>query len=378
MAGYYQIRLKEPTGSLVAIIDDYRELSFDKIVNEIGSAVVFMNGYDPKTSLFMLDGQLEVYRRDVTLGIDWYLEWEGFIRDFTYALDADGDYTFTANGVSYMHLLQRHIVAYKAGVSQTIKSDYAETVMKEFVSENCGSDALIANGRIRDGDFTGFSVEPDGGLGAVWSGQRSYTIVLEVIKEIATSTGMDFDVVGIGDGLFEFRTYFPYLGTDRSNNGVNQSTGLNTAGNSPIIFNPLLGNVTDIEYSVARKDEVTVSLVAGQGQGEDRVIVVTEATTIADSPLNDIEFYGDARNTNNDDDLISQGEAVLAEKQFRETFVFTPLQTTEYAYGKNYYHGDFVTGQFLTLGSVDKRIMRVSISMKDGSETIELELGDVT
>ena len=378
MAGVYQLRLKEPNGDLAAIIDDYRDMSFDKIVNELGSFVVLMNGYDPKTSLFELDGQIEVYRRDVTYGIDWYLEWEGFIRDFTFAFDADGDYTFTANAVSYTHLLKRRIIAYRAGVSQTIKSDYGEVVMKEFVSENCGGDALVANGRIRDGNFTGFSVEPAGVDGLAWQGQRSYVNVLEVVQEVAKASGVDFNVVGVGDGLFEFRTYYPYLGVDRSNTGVNVTTGLNAAGNPPVIFNPSLGNCTTIEYSKARKDEVTIAMVAGQGQGDDRVVAIIPSAATSDSPLNDIEFYGDARNTNNDDDLISQGEAVLAEKQFRETFVFTPLQTTEYAYGKNYYHGDFVTGQFLTLGSVDKRIMRVSISMKDGSETIELELGDVT
>ncbi len=377
MAGVYQLRLKEPTGALVAIIDDYREMSFDKIVNEMGSFVVLLNGYDPKTSFFELDSQVEVYRRDVTYGIDWYLEWEGFIRDFGYNLDDAGDYTFTANAVSYHHLLKRRIIAYKAGVSQTIKSDYGETVMKEFVSENCGGDALALNGRIRDGDFTGFSVEPVTGAGNVWQGQRSYVNVLEVVQEVAKAAEVDFDVVGIGDGLFEFRTFLPYLGTDRSNTNVDVTTGLNSAGNAPIIFNPSLGNCTEVNFTKARKDEVTVAFVAGQGQGDDRVVSITLSTAATDSPYNDIEMYGDARNTEDDDDLLSQGEAMLAEKQMSESFTFVPIQTAQSAYGKHYYHGDFVTGQFLTLGSIDKRLLRVSIQVGADGEKIELELGDV-
>ena len=377
MAGLYQLRLKEPNGDLSAIIDDYRDMSFDKIVNEIGSFVVLMNGYDPKTSLFELDSQVEVYRRDVTYGIDWYLEWEGFVRDFTFAFSAEGDYTFTANAVSYTHLLKRHIVAYQAGLSQTIKSDYGEVVMKEFVSENCGADALLANDRIRDGNFTGFSVEAAGTDGLVWQGQRSYVNVLEVVQEVAKASGVDFNVVGVGDGLFEFRTYFPYLGVDRSNTGVDVTTGLNSSGNPPVIFNPVLGNCTDIVYTKSRKDEVTVAMVAGQGQGEGRVVAITLSAATSDSPLNDIEMYGDARNTEDDDDLLSQGAAMLAEKQMGETFTFVPIQTGAYAYGLNYYHGDLVTGQFLTLGSVDKRIYRVSIAVGADGERIELELGDV-
>jgi len=377
MAGVYQLRLKEPNGDLAAIIDDYRDMSFDKIVNELGSFVVLMNGYDAKTSLFELDGQIEVYRRDVTYGIDWYLEWEGFIRDFTFAFSEDGDYTFTANAVSYTHLLKRRIIAYQAGLSQTIKSDYGEIVMKEFVSENCGADALVANGRIRDGNFTGFSVEPAGVDGLAWQGQRSYVNVLEVVQEVAKASGVDFNVVGVGDGLFEFRTYYPYLGVDRSNTGVNITTGLNIAGNPPVIFNPNLGNCTDIVYTKSRKDEVTVAMVAGQGQGEGRVVSITLSSATSDSPLNDIEMYGDARNTEDDDDLLSQGAAMLAEKQMGETFTFTPIQTATYAYGLNYYHGDLVTGQFLSLGSVDKRIYRASIAVGADGEKIELELGDV-
>jgi hypothetical protein len=118
-------------------------------------------------------------------------------------------------------------------------------------------------------------------------------------------------------------------------------------------------------------------MVAGQGQGEGRVVSITLSTATSDSPLNDIEMYGDARNTEDDDDLLSQGAAMLAEKQMGETFTFTPIQTGTYAYGLNYYHGDLVTGQFLTLGSVDKRIYRASISVGADGERIELELGDV-
>ena len=70
MVANYQLRLKDDLGNLVALIDDYRTLTFSKIVNEQGSLTLTMNGKDAKVSLFGLDGQLEVWRRDIATGVD--------------------------------------------------------------------------------------------------------------------------------------------------------------------------------------------------------------------------------------------------------------------------------------------------------------------
>ena len=376
MAGSYQIQLADATGSVVAIIDDYRSLDISKVVNEIGNLTLVMSGFDSKVDLFEIDGQIIVYRRDMAYGIPWYEEWSGFVRKVEFAQQEDGDKSVTINAVTFNHLLKRRIIGYQAGVSQTVKSDAAETVMKEFVIENCGTDALAINGRMRDGLMLGFNVEADGGAGPLWEGQRSYTIILEVLKEINEATGMEFDVIKTGTSLFEFRTYYPQRGYDLTTTSIDVTTGLNAAGNAPVIFNPVMGNVMTMGYIDDRIEEKTVAITAGQGTGEQRNIIITTSAVSLDSPYNDIEGYDDSRNTEDNSQLGVSGFAFLTENQQKQSFTIKPIQTRTSAYGLNYYWGDTVTAQYGSQISLNKRIIRSSITVSEGEETIELEFAD--
>ncbi len=376
MAGSYQIQLTNSVGSVVAIIDDYRSLDISKTVNEVGSLTLVMSGFDAKTELFETDSQIIVYRRDMAHGIPWYEEWGGFVRKVEFVQNSDGDKETTITARTFNDLLSRRIIAYQAGVSQTVKSAPSETVMKEFVIENCGTDALQINGRIRDGLMLGFSVEADAGTGVTWEGQRSYTNILEVLKEINEATGMEFDVIKVGASAFEFRTYYPQRGYDLTTTGLSTTTGLNSAGNAPVIFNPLMGNVLEMNFSDDRLEEVTIAITAGQGTGENRNIVVTSSVAASDSPYNDIEGYDDSRNTEDNNQLVTSGTGFLTEKQQKQSFTIKPIQTNTSAYGLNYYWGDTVTAQYRTQISINKRIISSTINVSEGDESIELELAD--
>ena len=376
MAGSYQIQLRNAAGGVVAIIDDYRSLDIQKTVNEVGSLTLLMSGLDAKVPLFETDGQIIVYRRDMQYGIPWYEEWSGFVRKLSFEQGDDGDQTLTINAVTFNNLLARRIIAYPAGVSQTVKSDAAETVMKEFVIENCGTDALFVNGRLRDGLMLNFTVEADGAAGPTWDGQRSYKTVLEVLKEINEATLMEYDVIMVGTSAFEFRTYYPQRGYDLTTTGLSVTTGLNSAGNAPVIFNPLLGNVLSMEYTDDRLEEKTVAISAGQGTGEERNIEITVSAASIDSPYNDIEGYDDSRNITETDQLVTAGAGFLKENQQKQTFTVKPIQTNTSAYGLNYYWGDMVTAQYGTEITLNKRIITVSISVQEGEESIELEFAD--
>jgi hypothetical protein len=375
MSGVYQIRVKSDAGDLLAILDDYRTFSFSKIVNEGGSCTIEMHGKGAKVSLFTLDGQIEIWRRDIAYNIDWYLEWEGFIRKFLYEFDDSGDLKFTVNAFTYNSLLKRRIIAYTAGSAQTVKSAPADDVMKSIVRENLGADALVLNGRILDGVMVGLSVAADTGEATVFAGQNSYKEVFEIISQIAKSNLVDFDIVGVGDGLFQFRTFFPTRGINLTTDGLSVTTGLNSSGNAPVIFNPLLGNMDEPSYDEDRSEEKTVSIVAGQGTEEDRNVLVAYSAAYTDSPFNQIEMMSDSRNSEGNDDLASDAALALSETQQKQTFEFKPIQTPTSAYGNQYNWGDYVTAQFGNLSGINKRIMKVSIGVDgSGQESIDLEL----
>ena len=375
MAAVYQVRLKSNTGNLLAILDDFQSLSFFKIVNEVGGCTIDLQGKDDKIALFELDGQIEIWRRDLTWSIDWYIEWEGFLRKFTHAVSGSAEAKFTAQAFTYNHLLKRRIIAYTAGSAQSIKFAEADDVMKSIVRENLGSGATVLNGRILNGVMVGLSVAADTGEATVFAGQNSYKEVFEIISQIAKSNLVDFDIVGVGDGLFQFRTFYPTRGINLTTDGLSVTTGLNSSGNAPVIFNPLLGNMDEPSYDEDRSEEKTVSIVAGQGTEADRNVLVAYSAAYTDSPFNQIEMMSDSRNSEGDDDLASDAALALSESQQKQTFEFKPIQTPTSAYGNQYNWGDYVTAQFGNLSGINKRIMRVTIGVDgSGQENIDLEL----
>ena len=377
MIANYQLRLKDDTGNLVAIIDDWRSLSFSKIVNEVGSLTLTMNGKDAKVALFALDGQLEVWRRDIGTGVDWYIEWEGFLRTFSHSYDDDGNYEFSAAAVTYNHLLKRRIVGYQAGSTQSVSSGAADDSMKQIVRENLGSLATVANTRVLEGVITGFSVQADSSEAPAFDGQNSFKNVFELLLEISKATSVDFDVVGVGDGLYEFRTFYPTRGNNLTTVGLDVTTGLNSSGNYPVVFNPLLGNMGSPTYEENRSDEVTFTIIGGQGTETDRNILVASSPAANDSVLNQIEVYSDSKSSEGNDDLDSDADTILNDKQQKQTFEFTPLMTPTSAYANQYYWGDFVTAQFGNLDGVNKRVLQVDITVgDDGNEDIKFTLAE--
>ena len=377
MIANYQLRLKDDTGNLVAIIDDWRSLSFSKIVNEVGSLTLTMNGKDAKVALFGLDGQLEVWRRDIGTGVDWYIEWEGFLRTFSHSYDDDGNYEFSAAAVTYNHLLKRRIVGYQAGSTQSVSSGAADDAMNQIVRENLGSLATVINGRVLEGAIPGFSVQADSTSAPAFDGQNSFKNVFELLLEISKATSVDFDVVGVGDGLYEFKTFYPTRGNNLTTVGLDVTTGLNSSGNYPVVFNPLLGNMGTPTYEENRSDEVTFAIIGGQGTETDRNILVLPSSAANDSVLNQIEVYSDSKSSEGNDDLDSDADTILADKQQKQTFEFTPLMTPTSAYANQYYWGDFVTAQFGNLDGVNKRVLQVDITVgDDGKEDIKFTLAE--
>src|SRR3990172_7332367 len=154
IAPKYQVRLRDQSGVLTAIFDDWVDMEFTKEVNNIGSYKFQINGEDARRSLFELDGQVEIWRQVAGCGLGWYKEFEGFHRLDSRSTDKEGNRIFVSDGVGLNDLLARSIIAYKAGTIRADKNAPAETVMKEYVDENCGptaDDTVV--GRLYQGGF---------------------------------------------------------------------------------------------------------------------------------------------------------------------------------------------------------------------------------
>lgn len=346
MVATYLVRLKGQTGSYVALFDSWVSLNFNHRVNEVGTLRFEISGDDDRRSLFALDGQIEVWRRDIAANLDWYIEWEGFIRTRTLKTLDSGESRYIVYASSYLTLISRRIIAYYADIAQTSKAGAAETVIKEFVEENAGPSAASPPRVSLSGVTAGLTVQPDNGNGGTWTGNRAWKPLLEVIRDIANAEGVDIDVVGTGAAQFMFVVYNGQRGVDRSLIGYDPTTGLNGAGNYPVIFSFAFGNMAEPEATLKHADEINAVFVLGQGQNEERdVVLQQDGSASGQSPWNQIEITRSTQETLNAA-LQAIGNQVLNELQARQEFNFDIALQGNRVYGKDFHWGDLVTAEF--------------------------------
>jgi len=376
IAARYYVRLLKQNGSQIAIFDSFESLEFGQIVNDVGyHSLTLADDGDSRLDLFELDGQVEVYRSVPGVGLDWYAEFSGFHRKENRITGQGGKKIYSSSGVDYNELLVRRRIGYKGGTIRADKNAEAETVMKEYVEENCGASATVVNGREVDGVFPGFAVQSDEGAGIVWAGRRPFDLLLDVLKDISNYSLIDFIVEGSGPAQFVFQTFEGQLGADRTTEGL--SGKLNGAGNPPVIFSVPYGNLQSLEYSLDRSTEGTVVFVLGAGEGSTRTIITREnSSAIASSPWNRRELSIPGSGQEFQYQLEALGDETLEEMKFMETFTFAPLQQPKQLYGLHYFLGDKVTMRY---GDIErnKRIVSVKISVRGGRETITMDFADI-
>lgn len=377
MATRYQIRLLNQAGAQVSLLVEWRSLEYTKRVNRVGSYILTLDGDLPVVDDFVLDGYVEILRRDIDASpsFGWTLDFEALQRTQQRATASNGLSTFLSSGEGYNSILARRRILFRASTTGADKSGAGETVMKSYVNQNAGPGSIAP--RLFNGVTPGFTIQADGGAGATWEGSRPFRPLMGVLREIADATSVDFQVVGTGPATFEFQAQVKPIGIDRTNVGIDPATGLNAAGNAPVIFSLDLGNMQTPSYSLVRGAEVTAAIVLGQGVENAREVIERTSAAITDSPLNRIESVSNANEENTTAGLNSVGDALLEKLQAKEDFDFQTLQIPGLLYGRDYFLGDLVTARYKTIER-QKQIIGVTINVTEGVETITIELGDTT
>ncbi len=386
-AARYQIVIKDHSGTRVALLTEWVRLEYVRRVNAPDSHVLQIDGGSAVAALLLpesaLDYQLEVWRRDglrpdvpassPLSGQPWVLDYEGFHRTAVDEVTPAGRRIFTSYGRGYDDLLDRRAILYPAGSAGAAKSGVGETVIKAYVEENAGPSAT-APPRLYGGVTAGLSIEPSSGAGGTWEGARFYRNLLEVVQEIAAMALVDFRVVGTGPALFEFRAKAYPWGDDRSVAGLDTSTGLNGAGNAPVIFSLAFGNMASAVYSRNRTNEANAVIMLGQGLEAARAVVQREdAMAQAASPWNRREVTRNANQESETAGLEAAGDILLHDLRARESFNFTVLQSAPVRYSRDYRLGDLVTARYKTFQR-DYQITGVTVTVEAGRETIVLEV----
>lgn len=359
----YKLLIKNSSGVLQDEVTDFLNLSYVKVVNEPGILNFTLLGYDPTISYLVNDAQIEVWRRDLNNGIDWYCDFYSLFKDNIQSY-TESKSLYQGTAIGQLSLLGRRIIAWKAGTLNKSKftSDPAETIMKALVQYNATSLATTGNGRIRNGAISTITVESDSGGGNTLDWYCAYDNLLENLQKLALVGGGDFDLVKTGSQNWEFRFYSGQLGTDRT---------------STVLFALNRGNMAEPVYTKTLSGEKTVAIVGGQGEDTDRETVVRTGDNYSSS--NDIEIFVDARDVEagNTSGLNAKGDKELEAQKAQDSFEFSVLQTPASMYGKHYFVGDLVTAQYLDITATPK-IKSATITLdRDKRETISIGLETV-
>lgn len=359
MTTSYKLRLYDTAGTLQAELDDFRSLSYTRRVNAAGAVQLSFAGDHRILGGIADKWRVQVQRKPE--GQAWRDELWALFRDEQWHYGASGS-TFAAYCPGVASVLGWRIVNWHAGFAN--RSDFssvpAETIMKTLVAYNATALATTGNGRKRDGQIAGVSIQADGAGGNTMDWRCHGANLLDTLNKLAAVGGGDFSLAVLSPTTYEFRFHIGQLGADRS---------------ATVSFAMGMGNMGEPSFYVTRSTERTVAAVWGQGDGPMRDYVTRTGANYAGD--NDMELYVDAKDVapGNTAALNARGDSQLDDAQARPQFSFKAQQTEAVRYGEQYDLGDLVTAVNPFNG--DEHVVQIKAVMvtldSDGSEKIEVE-----
>jgi hypothetical protein len=362
----YQLWWADDRGKRLQRLDQFSFLNYSRIVNGQGTANVGLP-FETYGDIYRKDYRLEVWRapelRHKRRLENVFSMQEGIIR----TRQTDDVTILDMTGHDPPGMLNRRIVKYFAGESESTKTNNIDDMMKEIVDENFGAAALADDAaRAIPYDDGFFRIQADASLGASVTKSFSYRNVLDILKELHNMSHTNtpriyFDVVPVTPTIWEFQTFQNQRGGDKRF----------SAGESSFLFSIERGNLEAPQYERDSFEEKNVAYAGGQG-----VNVAREVEERSDAALETASLWGrrevfkDARNETTTAGVQAAGDEELGFRRPEERFVANLLDTKGSRYGKDWDFGNLHTvnyggRQF----DIEIKIVYVRVE-DDGSEKI--------
>lgn len=363
----YQLNvISVTTGRVVAIYDSqtWQSLHYSRELNDIGAFVAVLPYTDAYYAAFAWDNFVEIYRTSPITGLP--------ILEETYLVRSRHRYRegnieqLVVGGLSLNHLLARRIInpaddpAAVDGYSK--KSGAADTVMRDYVEEQCGSLAPAAR------RFPGLTVAAVLGAGVSINKSYRYDNLFNALVEMADGSGIDFRVERVSD--YQTSVIIESIGTDKTRT-TNEPLTLPWVG-----LSPNRRNLQEPSLKVDRTDEKNYVYVLGQGQGEQRLVYEDSTADSTLTPFNRIEVAKDQRNVDklDTDGLVTAAITELNKRKAIHEFTYKPIVGA----GGNVYRRDWDMGDKVTVlwdtEQNDLRIKGVEIQADSDGETIDVSV----
>lgn len=309
--------------ALLGEIDLYESLQWTRRWQKPGEATLVMNYNLPYAGVLQRGNILE------------YGDLRAIIDTVSVKQDegGKGKEMLTVHAKSCASIIGRAVTLPPAGLAYDVKAGATETVMKTFVSHKFATipALVVAEDRLR-------------GIHSAW--QTRLDALADLLEQMSIVTGLGWDVwVDTGNQRYVFEVY---EGVVRTNGSPN-----------PVIFNPDYDNLRTQSYEESDADYKNVAIVAGQGEGVDRLII--EVSIGAPTGLDRREIFVDARDLELEADLIVRGQQTLAGYPIRRTLSAEILTKATTEYKKDWDLGDIVVVENTGWGvSMDAQVIEVT------------------
>jgi hypothetical protein len=332
----YEIWLTNDEGVRLAQLDDILSFSASRVKNAIGYATLQVKPtFD--TSLIKVDNVVQIWRAPTGGTLSLWRPY--FVRKWKYATRG-GVETLLISGPDVNDLLRRRLVAAYSGQAPSEKTDYADDMMKEIVTEAM-SDVLLPVPTAGTRAWADLSVQSDVSAGPLLTASIAWKRLLQksgsgVLTDLAKAsvvagTEIFFDIavssVTSSSMSLEFRTKTGQPGADLT------ATGL--------VFDQERGNLSDAYLEYDYTDEVNYVYAGGSGIAAMQDIQqVYDATRYGASQWARCEGYADACKQSESNGVREVGRAALEKGKPIRRFGGIPLDVRGCRFGKDWNWGD--------------------------------------
>lgn len=362
MSAFYELHLTDDKGVRLAALDNFVSLSCGRVASGIGKFSLQMPASFDDSLLTAPDRMLQVWRQPTggKLGL-WRVY---FVRRWKFKTTGSVE-TLSVGGVDVNDLLRRRIVAAFAGSAQASKTDFADDMMKEVVTQAI-ADGVAPTPTAGTRVWANLSIAADLGDGPTISdsfpfkklltasGQGVLPGLAKAAREAGTEVFFDIvpNVVSSNSITFQFQTFTGQPGQDATDR---------------VVFDNAKGNLKNPELEYDYEDEENYIYGTGQGEEADRNIQqVYDSTRYSASIWNRCEAEADARDQATDNGVREKARSTLESGRPRIRFAAQPLDTAGTRFGIDWNFGDRVTARYRNREFAS--IIRAVVISKDGGD----------
>jgi hypothetical protein len=232
------------------------------------------------------------------------------------------------------------------GASHQVATGTTTERMRAYVHAQAAAGAPVAD---RIPHLTAPVAAPAGPSGR---SEERYSVLAELLVRLGEQGGIGWDVRLDAGGII----WFPIVGVQRPE----------------VVLSLERQTASSITWDRDVRQQVTTAIVAGQGELEDRTIVVRGDDRAG---LFRRVAFVDARDTDDVDTLEARGDEVIAENTTPDLLDVRTLQSGPERYGAEFHLGDVVTVQQRQWGlTVQARVVE-AVTTVDGGSPVQVELG---